>query len=231
MKGALAVGLVCSLILVAGCETPRPYSYVTPSGQVVPASSPSASDVALETNIRAELSRYGDLATVAPYVQVGAQNGTVTLTGSVPNEQDRQMIDAMVRNTSGVVALNDQMQVGYPPTGLSGEPPAVYPPKRPPVVPSAPVVSPPPVITPGVAPYTGVQAQTPADEPVARSIAQQLQLAAIPPSWLQGTTISVTDGNVSLQGQVDNQQERQAIITAVQNAAGVRAVYDELQVR
>ncbi len=232
MKLGFTFGLVAPLLLAVGCQTQHPYSYVTPGGQVIstgPGS--STADTALEASIRAQLDRYGELAAASQDTHISAENGAVTVNGSVPNERDREMIDTLVRNTPGVIALNDQMQAGYPPTGTPGQPPAVYSSPGAPNVVSAPVVTPPPVVTPGVQPYLGVQARTPADEPIARNIAEQLRADSIPASSLQGTSISVTDGNVSLQGQVDNQQEHQALVTAVQSAPGVRAVYDQLQVR
>src|SRR5947209_3742367 len=112
-----------SLVALAGC-TDQQYGYGSSGCQVISAGAArNPSDVAQETALRTELNRYGDLAAVSPNVQIYAQNGTVTLSGSVPNERDRQMIDALVRNSSGVVSVNDQLQVSYPPTGAYGQPP------------------------------------------------------------------------------------------------------------
>lgn len=83
-------------------------------------------DQALEHKLRAELDSNADLSATAPRVLISAQNGTVTLSGSVPNEQARQQIDDIVRNTSGVAVVNDQLQPYYTPTGDFGRPPRVY---------------------------------------------------------------------------------------------------------
>jgi osmotically-inducible protein OsmY len=71
----------------------------------------SETDLALGNLVRQQLLRYGDLSTAAQGIQIMARNGTVQLTGSVPSERDRQLIDTVVRNTPGVLAVNDQMQI------------------------------------------------------------------------------------------------------------------------
>jgi len=226
MKIGIALGMISSSLLIAGCQT-QPDTYVTPDGQIISSGGPprNASDIALETNVRAEMSQYGQLSAVSPGVQVYSQNGTVTLGGSVPSERDRQMIDAMVRNTSGVAAVNDQLQVTYPPTSAEGLPPHVY------ATPPVPIVTPAPVVVSGQDLYARVQGTTPADQAIARTIVDRLQLDSVPASWMQNATITVSEGNASLQGMVDNQPEHQAIVSAVQRAPKVRAVYDQLQVR
>src|ERR1043166_5941021 len=110
ITGMLALGALLSF--VAGCASP--YQEATyPGAQVIsaPYYGQVERDRALETTLRTELNRYGDLASVAPYVQMSARNGSVTLTGPVSNERERQMIEALVRNTPGVVSVNDQLQV------------------------------------------------------------------------------------------------------------------------
>ncbi len=74
-------------------------------------------DRELENALRSQLNRYGDLATTTPNVQIYAQSGTVTLSGNVPSQRERDMIDSLVRDQTGVVAVNDQLQIAYPPTG------------------------------------------------------------------------------------------------------------------
>src|SRR5690349_22638571 len=76
--------------IITGCASShQPYVYSTPSGQVISAGPPrNPADVALDTSIRAELDRYGDLAADSPNVQVYSQNGVVNLTGDVRNEKE-----------------------------------------------------------------------------------------------------------------------------------------------
>src|SRR5215472_4930707 len=117
MRIAQILAVLTVAALIVGCASNRPpYVYTTPSGQVISASPPrNPSDVKLDTSIRAELDRYGDLAADSPNVQVYSQDGLVKLTGTVRNERERAMVDALVRNTPGVTGVNDQLHVSYPP--------------------------------------------------------------------------------------------------------------------
>src|SRR5438045_2970952 len=127
MRIAQSLSALLIAAFITGCaSTHKPYVYSTPNGQVIstgPARNPS--DVALDTSLRAELNRYGDLAADSPNVQVYSQDGVVNLTGTVRNEKERAMLDALVRNTPGVAGVNDHLHVAYPPTGAY-EPPRVY---------------------------------------------------------------------------------------------------------
>jgi osmotically-inducible protein OsmY len=76
-----------------------------------------------------------------------------------------------------------------------------------------------------------VQAWREEDEPAARRIAEQLRADAISMADWEHVTITVRHANVSLRGEVNTYPERQAIILAVKQAGGFRAIYDELQVR
>jgi osmotically-inducible protein OsmY len=93
------------------------------------------------------------------------------------------------------------------------------------------VTAPPaPVVIPDF-PKLKVQATTAEDEPAATRIAAQLRAAAIPmTSPDEHVTVTVTGGRVSLQGVVASQEEHNALIAAVQQAGGISAIYDRLQV-
>src|SRR5690348_6383265 len=95
---------VSTLVLAAGCSSPygpKAYNYNTYPTYTSPTLSQSEMDRALEASVRSQLNRYGDLSAAASNIQVAAQNGTVTLAGSVPSERDRQMMEVITRNTSG----------------------------------------------------------------------------------------------------------------------------------
>src|SRR5262245_7103825 len=224
------LGIVSSVLLAIGCSS----THRDPR---------TAADRALEENLRTELKRYGELASVAPNIQIYAKDGTVTLTGPVRTEKERDMIEALVRNTTGVVGVNDALRVMYPPTGA-------YPPARvysrpttptpvyvvPPVVvsPPAPVVSLAPsgtTVLSSAYPGLKVQASTPTDEPIARRVADQFNIDAVSAAWLQNVTITVVNGEAYLQGLVDSLQAHQAIVSAAQRTVGVKTIYDQLQVR
>src|SRR5437879_6113542 len=75
------------------------------------------SDDSLIRQVRQQLNSYGRLGTIAQSVQIEAQNGVMTLSGVVPTQQDREMIDQVVRNTPGIVSVTDQLHVSNVATG------------------------------------------------------------------------------------------------------------------
>jgi osmotically-inducible protein OsmY len=230
------LGSIFCLLLATGCaSTDRRTAYNSPpvyGGEVV-SSGPYGTtmivpgrhrsqielDRELEDNLRSQLNRYGDLATTTPNVQISAQSGTITLTGSVPSQREREMIVSLVRNQSGVVAVNDQLQVGYSPTGIVNGPARVY------TTPPDYVVS-----------YSGnlnctVQATTLADRNLGRRIVDRLRgdTTLAPPASM--ISISVSEGRVYLRGTVDTEEQHLSMVSVVQHTYGVNAVYDELTVR
>ena len=214
-KTKLAVALVA--LVLAGCATERTYT-------TAPVITRNPADVALEDSLQAQLSRYGDLAAVSSDVHFHANNGLVTITGAVRDERDRQMVDALCRSTAGVVEVNDQMVIAGAP--------AVAPEAAVPVV----TTRMPPVVVQGTvihssAPYMMVQAATGADEPIAGDIVVHLQRDSVPAMWLRDATITVSGGNVYLQGSVHGRPQRDAIVAACQYSHGVGTVYDQLDVR
>jgi len=220
MKTLKHLGLAACLALVGGCAHPGYYgnngSYY---GQV-------DLDRTLEQNVRAQLNQYGQLGTDAANIQVSAQNGTVTLSGPVPNEKDRQMIDALARNTSGVVSVIDQMQpTALVPTGAVGQPPRVY------VVPPLEVRT--PIANQPINGAAGLRVQpaTADDKFTADKIADTLRSTTPPMSATDSITATVRGPVVYLQGTVATDEERQAIRSAIEHTTGVSAVYDQLQVR
>ena len=232
MRIAQGLFVISLAVVISGCASTRhtPYVYSTPNGEVISAGPPprNPADVALDTALKAELNRYGDLAAIAPNVQVYSQNGVVTLSGTVRNERDREMIDALVRNTSGVTSVNDQLQVSYPPTGSSGVGPRVY---TTPPVPAPVVTAPPAPVVPGTVAIPQVQAATTSDQVLASRIVDRLRWDSIPNSWLRNSTVTVNNGNVYLQGYVDDSRAHDAILSALQHTPGIVNIYDQLSVR
>ena len=219
MKILKELALLASLTLAGGCAhtghyagTGRDYTQVD-------------LDRNLEKNVRAQLDQYGRLGAAAANVQISAQNGTVTISGPVPSEQDRQMIDTLARNTSGVVSVNDQMQSALAPTGTIGQPPRVY--VVPPVEVRTPVPSEPLIGAPGLR----VQPATSDDRFSADRIADGFRSGGIPMAASDSVTAIVRGNVVYLQGTVASEADRQAVLSAVEHSAGVSAVFDQLQVR
>jgi len=76
----------------------------------------SGNDQVLVTQIRQSLNNNPNLVEVVPNIQVSAQNGTIILNGTVPNERQKQAVETLVKNTSGVLNVNNQLQVNLSPT-------------------------------------------------------------------------------------------------------------------
>ena len=242
MRIVSLVSAGCSLLLVAGCETAdRQTAYTsTPvyGGQVISSGPYGATMVVpgmpksqieadrdMEQDIRSQLNRYGDLATTTPNVQVYSQSGTVTLSGTVPSQRERDMIESLVRNQPGVVAVNDQLQVAYPPTGYVNGAARVY--TTPPdyVVGNAPAIV-----------YSGnlnvtVQATTLPDRNLGARVVDRLRADGNLAPLATTISVSVNDGRVWLRGTVDTEAQHLAIVSLVQHTYGVNAVYDQLTVR
>lgn len=104
-KGSM---FTCALLMVSGCQSTRHRPYYT-AAPVVEGTMTEA-DRALVNRVRDQLNRYGDLGTSARNVEINARNGMVTLTGSIPSDQERRMILAVIENTPGVTTVNDQTQ-------------------------------------------------------------------------------------------------------------------------
>src|ERR1043166_4575271 len=106
-----------SLLLASGCAYQRDgtYGYSGSSAHGSEALvAERARDRSLEDSCRYEINRYGELASASSNVQVASRDGVVTLSGSVPNERDKEMIEACVKNTSGVLRVDNQLAIIYP---------------------------------------------------------------------------------------------------------------------
>jgi osmotically-inducible protein OsmY len=141
---------------------------------------------------------------------VNAQSGAVTLTGNVPNERVRQNIDGIVREISGVTTVYDQMRILPQATSSSSVNSRVY-------SESAPV------------PYNEaagnifslhVQGLNEPDRSMAQRILQELRTDTILQTLLPSVNITVSGGQVVLQGRVQSEQQKRSIYSAVQRATG-----------
>lgn len=189
-------------------------------------------DRGLESNLRNEISD--------KHVHVHVHEGIVTLDGKVRTDIDRNRIESIVRNTTGVVALKDDLKVTLPAPGVYGAAPAgvvvsptvpVYAAPLPEVAPPVTVVSPPPPVVVPDYPKLRVQSWSLDDQPLANRIARQLRADAVPTAGIQDVTVVVRGGNVSLKGSVDGHEDRDDIIASIQRAGGVSAIYDQLHIK
>ena len=161
-------------------------------------------------------------------------------------ETDRERVESLVRNTSGVVAVKDKLRVLSPEPGVHGAFPSALPPTAIPVIPPSAIpvyAAPPPEVTPPPTvltmpapviipdfPKLKLQAATGEDVPAANRIAQELRAEAVPMTEIDEVTILVRNGIVSLRGMAAR-ETRAAIVKAVQRAGGVSAIYDQLLLR
>jgi len=212
MKIANRLLMAASIIIVGGCahDPSRYYGMVD-------------TDKTLERRLRSELDSHPNLASISPNVLISAQNGTVTLSGVVPNPQKRQEIDAIVRDTSGVVAVKDQLlPPAYTPTGTYGRPARIY--SSPPELAPAPEG----VFKAGEDPGLKVHPATEFDRHMAQQVADHLRAARLPPGSLDSVAILVSGQVATVQGTVSNEDERQGIIAALEQTGGIKAVHDQL---
>jgi osmotically-inducible protein OsmY len=258
MRTLNAFTVISSLVLAAGCSTypDHPTTYnSTPaySGQVV--SSPAyttyttnystpyytdstvsqgsaavstqtyyESDSALINSVRQQLNRNSDLAAAASNVQISAANGTVSLTGTVPTERDRQLIDNVVRNIAGVASVHDQMHVSLYATGRADQNNRIYT-ERQESVPAGAVLA-----ATGDMFSLHVQDLNPEDRTLGQRVLEGLRADTVVAAIIPKVGIHVQNGRIILRGTVQNDQQRQAIVAAVQRASGTGNVQDELRV-
>ena len=234
-------------VLAAGCETqnhPTAYRYQNPDSTTVISSNPSpyaagtsetyssppatttypvytsnqtTPDNSLIRQVRQQLNSYGRLGTIAQTVQIDAQGGVLTLSGVVPTQQDRDMINEIVRNTPGVVSVTDQLQVSNWSTGSGGS--HVYSGNQNLGADGA-----------GQIFSLHVQGLTPADRTLAQRVINGLETDSALPNVLPKVNIEVADGRIVLRGTVQNEEQRRAIDDAIRRAAGGGAVDDQLQI-
>src|SRR5207253_2771379 len=80
------------------------------------AATANTSDQTLIVQVRQALNNNPNLTEIVPNIQVTANNGVINLVGTVPNEQQKQAVETAVKSTTGVVNVNNQLQVSLSPT-------------------------------------------------------------------------------------------------------------------
>ena len=168
------------------------------------------------------------------HVHVHVHEGIVKVDGRVQTEADRARIESLVRQTPGVVAVKDELHVILPSPGAVTTVPITVPVYRVappvPVAPTTIVTKPPPLIVPEY-PRLSIQPGSGEDQSIAVRIARQLQSNGLPVTIIDNVTATVQGGIVSLSGAVETQADHQDLLTAIQRAGGVRAIYDQIRVR
>ncbi len=205
-----------------GTTTPV-YSETSPGQATTP-----ETDSALTDRLQQTLRNNANTAPLAQDVNVSTQNGVVTLTGTVPSEQQRQLLDNLVRNVSGVKSVYDQMRIAAAATGRVTQEPRSY---------STPSGSGQGQLLAGGNNATAgdifslhVQGLNETDRNLAQQILQGLKNDSTLASLFPSVNINVSGGRVVLQGLVETQQQKQAIGSVVERAAGGSNVVNQLRV-
>jgi osmotically-inducible protein OsmY len=239
MKTSNIAIALSSLLVAAGCAYDQRYGY-SYGGSTLHGSEaivrPNAADRSLEESVRYQISRYGQLAATAPEVQITCRDGAVTLSGSVPNERDKEMMEACVRNTSGVLSVDNQLAVIYPATGTYNQstlytPP---PPSSPSTIYAAPQPAAPAVSTGPVGLDTlnvQIQASTEADRDCAQRVMETVRADPAFSSQTPTVTVSLNGGRAYIYGTADSRAQRRAIVEAVKRVPGVVEVRDDIRIR
>lgn len=239
------LSLTCaSLVLLAGCadeqygrhdtaaysgdviSSPSQYSSIPPTTEGI-----GAGDSTLASEIRQALNTSG-VAADSHYINVIAQNGNVTLTGSVPNDSERRQVDDLVRNIQGVSTVYDQMQIAPAATTSTQVYEPAYGSSVQPVTPTG---RPEPTgyantMVSGDIFNLHVQGLNETDRTMAERILHGLRTDTTLSSLLPVVNITVMNGKIVLQGAVQNEQQRRTIASVIQRAAGAADVENDLQV-
>jgi hypothetical protein len=140
MKMIRPVGVVSALLLATGCahqggqaqydESISPsVSQSSEYGNGAPMGNTSESDNRLVTEVRASLHQNPETAPVASSIHISANNGTVTFSGLVQNDEQKRQIESIARRSNWVVGVNDQLQISgetMRPTSRSNEGDSIY---------------------------------------------------------------------------------------------------------
>lgn len=238
MRTRNIVLILSSLLFAAGCayqDRYGTYGYSYNSSPVHGSealAAQRAADRSLEDSCHYQINRYGDLAADSANVQITCRGGAATLTGSVPNQRDKEMMEVCVRNTRGVASVDNQLVVSYAPTGTYSQSSVYTPPAQ------APVYSPPPA-TPAIT--TGpvgidsfnvqVEASTDADRDCAQRVIDTIRSDPAFTSEAPSVTVTLNGGRAFIYGTAESRAQRRAIVDAVKRVPGVVEVRDDIRIR
>jgi|SRR6266478_3656203 len=71
----------------------------------------TGADNGVVQQVQQQLTQDPSLAALVPNLQISFQNGTMILAGNVPSEQEKTKIETIVKSTTGVINVNNQLQV------------------------------------------------------------------------------------------------------------------------
>jgi hypothetical protein len=154
------------------------------------------SDDAVTTSIKAKL--YSEPLLKSATIDVTAKDGTVTLSGQVPDDAARLAAQHIAATAPGVKTVVDQTTMAPPPTATAenlAAPPPPARPARPARTPRKPAPPPPPVATPAPAP---AQNSDPTPGPLHEAVQEKPAAPAPPPPPPppQPITVTIPEGTI-----------------------------------
>lgn len=145
-----------------------------------------------------------------PNVAARAYNGTVTLSGSVETEQDRQDVEARVRDIPGVRSLNDQIKIsGTTQTSANDDRARRF--------------------TADASTTTRSTESLTGDQDLQKQVDESLKNNYVKKNY-DTVVATVTHGVVTVSGTVKSDSDRQEIIDRLNKIKGVSKVNDRIQV-
>jgi len=99
-----------------GTYTPYASSDSSVSGGFA-AGAGTESDNTIVAQVRESLRQDPEIALIVPNIQISAHNGVIILNGSVQSEEQKRQILSRIKNVSGVVTVNNQLNVMAGPNG------------------------------------------------------------------------------------------------------------------
>ncbi|GEM_PF-6006391 len=225
MKTLQALALGSILVVSSGCVVNRTPKYVAApvyredlvvpeyrTTVVTPVVPKNQSEIErdLVTSVRNEIGRYGDLSGLLPNIDMIATGGRLTLLGSVPTSRERELIDTLVRNTPGVVTVDNRLRLmdtreTLQPTGRSDASGDYF--------------------------NLHVDGLTEEDRRISQQILAGLKTDSALASSVPKVNIYVSDGQVILKGIVQTEAQRRSIENTVRSVAGTAIVRNELMVQ
>jgi len=208
--------------------TARDDKYAT-QGEAAASQLMNDNDRELCYQVRQQFDANPNFSTFSPNVSITCHNGVATLSGTVPTDEDRMALVAQCRRTPGIASVHDELQIGVTAANdrIYVAPPAVQP-------------QPTGRYDEESRIYGGnmgdvfslhVMGLNDTDRSLAQRILEGLRTDSALPSLLPVVNIDVSNGQVILRGTVQSGQQRRAIVTAIQRAAGANNVSDQLQVQ
>jgi osmotically-inducible protein OsmY len=207
-------------------------------------------DGQLISKVQQAMNKDASLVPLTSSIQITAQNGTVTLSGTVPTEQDKQRLEMAAKSAPEVVSVNNQIQVSSQSTPAPTESSSVNPSGTGQNQPLSPTsqstssriytesqrTSPLPATDSSASTSDAdsfsqkIQGISESDRDLAKQLGQQLKADSSMATMMSDVKIDLSDGKATLRGHVSSEDEKSKIEDAVKQVSGVNSVDNQIQV-